>query len=233
MNLYNQIGEWKSPDLFSKGSKNLTSVQQESVIYSDLANQAAVKAEIGDVISIFHEIITTSLKEVFERQGAEPLKYKMTGMFATDLNATIKAKIFDKLDKDAVFNSKIRVKYNHSSPFFIVKDKYAVFIKKLTGKLNKPQCYPTINSSKVFSGDLFEGEHIPFLFVGPNTKKGDSSYVTSLINRKEVNWTTESTDLFNYMSQEDVKLKQKDEANTELDNVKVNKDVLKLKKKSN
>lgn len=232
MSLYIQKGEWKSPNLFGKGNENLPSVQEKSVIYSDLANQAAVKAEIGDVLTIFHEIITMSLKEVFERQGAEPLKYKMTGMFATDLNATIKAKIFEKLDKDSAFNSKIRVKYNHSSPFFIVKDKYAVFIKKLTGKMNKPQCYPTINSSKVFSGDLFEGEHIPFLFVGPNTKKGDSSYVTSLISRKEVNWTTESTDLFNYQSQEEVKLKQQEEINTELDNVKVNEKMLKVKKRA-
>lgn len=232
MNLNIQIGESKSPNFYGKGKKNLPRVQEESVIYSDLANQVAVRAEIGDVLLIFHEIITESLKEVFARQGAEPLKYKMTGMFATDLNATIKAKIFEKLIKDPVFNSKIRVEYNHSSPFFIVKDKYAVFIKKLTGKLNKPQCYPTINSSKVFSGDLFVGKHIPFLFVGPNTKKGDSSYVTSLVNRKEVNWTTESTDLFNYQAQESVKLKQ-EEVNTDLDNVKVNKEMLKLKKKSN
>lgn len=228
-----RIGEYESPNLFGKDNKILPRVQEESVIYSDLANQAAVKAEIGDVLSVFHEIITTSLKEVFERQGAEPLKYQMTGMFATDLNATIKAKIFERLGKDPVFNAKIRVKYNHSSPFFIVKDKYAVFIKKLTGKLNKPQCYPTINSSKVFSGDLFEGEHIPFLFVGPNTKKGDSSYVTSLVNRKEVNWTSESIDLFNYQSQEEVKLKQVEEADTELDNVKVNKEKLKSKKRVN
>lgn len=89
-----------------------------------------------------------------------------------------------------------------------------------------------MNSSKVFSGDLFVGKHIPFLFVGPNTKKGDSSYVTSLVNRKEVNWTTESTDLFSYQAQENVKLKQ-EEVNSDLDNVKVNKEMLKLKKKSN
>ncbi|MGV2452929.1 UNVERIFIED_CONTAM: hypothetical protein POZ17_22190 [Ralstonia mannitolilytica] len=230
---YLNIGEDQSPNLYGKAMKNLPRVQEKSVIYSDLANQEAVKAEIGDVLFIIHNIITESLVEVFERQGKDPRKYQMTGMFATDLNATIKAKIFEKLDEDPIFNSKIRVKYNHTSPFFIVKDKYAVFIKKLSGKLNKPQCYPTINSSKTFSGDLFVGSHIPFLFVGPNIKKGDSSYVTSLISRKEVNWTTESTDLFSYMVMENSISKEEKDVDTNLDNVALNKDVKRGKKKSN
>ncbi|GJN59198.1 hypothetical protein ELAN_27530 [Elizabethkingia anophelis] len=231
MNSYLNFGEGKSPSFIGKYTKEVPNMQEKVQVYSDLANQSAVQTEIGDVLLIFHEIITESLREVYERQGAEPLKYKMTGMFATDLNATIKAKIFTKLDEDSIFNSKVRVKYNHTSPFFIVKDKYAVFIKKLTGKMNKPQCYPTINSSRTFSGDLFVGNHIPFLFVGPNPKKGDSSYVTSLISRKEVNWTTESTDLFNYESKVSVNLIEAKEPELNLDNVSVNKDLLKEKKK--
>lgn len=230
---YLNIGEDQSPNLYGKFTNKLPRVQEKSVIYSDLANQEAVRAEIGDVLFILHNIITKSLEEVFERQGKDPRKYKMTGMFATDLNATIKAKIFEKLDEDAVFNSKVRVQYNHTSPFFIVKDKYAVFIKKLSGKLNKPQCYPTMNSSKTFSGDLFIGSHIPFLFVGPNIKKGDSSYVTSLVSRKEVNWTTESTDLFNYQATANINGQVEKETDAKLDNVAVNKNVVRKNKKIN
>ncbi|MCT3950241.1 hypothetical protein HZQ32_17080 [Elizabethkingia anophelis] len=232
LNQFNE-GDWNSPQLFGKSTKDLGIKQEKSELYSDLANQQAVKAEIGDVLAILDGIITSSLKEVFESQGEDPLKYKMTGMFATDLNATIKSKVFKRMDKDPIFNSKIQVRYNHTSPYFIVKDKYVVFIKKLNGKLNKPNSYPTQNSQKTFSGNLFVGKHIPFLFVGPNPKKGESSYVTSLVNRKEVNWTTETVDLFNYQH---VELTNNNEIQVEindLNNVTLNQDVIKKKKKSN
>jgi hypothetical protein len=222
------LGEYQSPELWGKSTKDLESMQEKLELYSDLANQDAVKAEIGDILAVLDNIITKSLKEVLERQGADSLKYKMTGMFATDLNATIKSKVFRKMDEDLSFNNK--VKYNHGSPFFIVRDRYAVFIKKLNGKQNKPNCYPTTNSLNTFSGNLFIGKHIPFLFVGPNPKKGDGSFVTSLINRKEVNWTTETPDLFNYQYQEPIKLKTEKEDNSTLENVTLNKNVIKKKK---
>lgn len=224
------LGEYQSPELLGKSTKDLESMQEKSELYSDLANQDAVKAEIGDVLSILDNIITKSLKEVFERQGADSLKYKMTGMFATDLNATIKSKVFRRMDEDQSFSNKVQVRYNHGSPFFIVRDRYAVFIKKLNGKQNKPNCYPTENSLKTFSGSLFVGKHIPFLFVGPNPKKGDGSFVTSLISRKEVNWTTETPDLFNYQYQEPIRLQAEKEENSNLENVTLNKDVIKKKK---
>lgn len=221
------LGEYQSPKLLGKSTKDLESMQEKLELYSDLANQDAVKAEIGDILAVLDNIITKSLKEVFERQGADSLKYKMTGMFATDLNATIKSKVFRKMDEDLSFNTKVKVKYNHGSPFFIVRDRYAVFIKKLNGKQNKPNCYPTTNSLNTFSGNLFIGKHIPFLFVGPNPKKGDGSFVTSLINRKEVNWTTETPDLFNYQYQEPIRLKTEKEDNSTLENVTLNKNVIK------
>lgn len=229
---YNNLnsGEYQSPQLFGKSTKDLGDMQGKLELYSDLANQDAVKAEIGDVLAVLDSIITKSLKEVFERQGADSLKYKMTGMFATDLNATIKSKVFRKMDEEPSFNNKVQVKYNHGSPFFIVKDKYAVFIKKLNGKQNKPNCYPTVNSLNTFSGNLFIGKHIPFLFVGPNPKKGDGSFVTSLISRKEINWTTETPDLFNYQYQEPIRLQREKEENNNLENVTLNKDVIKKKK---
>jgi hypothetical protein len=222
------LGEYQSPELWGKSTKDLESMQEKLELYSDLANQDAVKAEIGDILAVLDNIITKSLKEVLERQGADSLKYKMTGMFATDLNATIKSKVFRKMDEDLSFNNK--VKYNHGSPFFIVRDRYAVFIKKLNGKQNKPNCYPTTNSLNTFSGNLFIGKHIPFLFVGPNPKKGDGSFVTSLINRKEVNWTTETPDLFNYQYQEPIRLKTEKEDNNTLENVTLNKSIIKKKK---
>ncbi len=229
---YNNLnsGEYQSPQLFGKSTKDSESMQEKLELYSDLANQDAVKTEIGDILAILDNIITESLKEVFVRQGADGLKYKMTGMFATDLNATIKSKVFRKMDENQSFSNKVQVRYNHGSPFFIVRDRYAVFIKKLNGKQNKPNCYPTANSLKTFSGSLFIGKHIPFLFVGPNPKKGDGSFVTSLINRKEVNWTTETPDLFNYQYQEPIKLKTNKEENSNLENVTLNKDVIKKKK---
>jgi hypothetical protein len=223
-------GDWYSSELLCKSTKDLESMQEKLELYSDLANQEAVKTEIGDILAVLDIIITKSLKEVFERQGADSLKYKMTGMFATDLNATIKSKVFRKMDEDKNFSKKVQVRYNHGSPFFIVRDRYAVFIKKLNGKQNKPNCYPTPNSLKTFSGSLFIGKHIPFLFVGPNPKKGDGSFVTSLINRKEVNWTTETPDLFNYQYQEAIKLQTNKEENSNLENVTLNKDVIKKKK---
>ena len=228
---YNRLnlGESQSPKLLGKSTKDLKIEQEKLELYSDLANQEAVKAEIGDVLAILNEIITTSLKEVLFRQGEDPLKYKMTSMFATDLNATIKSKVFRMMDEDSSFNSKVKVRYNHTSPYFIIKDKYAVFIKKLNGKLNKPNCYPTLNSLKTFSGNLFVGKHIPFLFVGPNPKKGEGSFVTSLISRKEVNWTTSTTDLFNYQYNESVNLYESTEDNN-LSNVSLSKDLVKIKK---
>lgn len=166
-------------------------------IYSDLANQEAVKAEIGDVLAVIDYIITDAVMEVNSKMSNDPLKYSQRGMYATELNAIIKANILKKMADDSSFNNKIRVRKNHGSIYFIVKDKYAVFIKKLTGKMNKPNCYPTRNSEKLFKGELFIGTqmHIPFLFVGPNLIKGET-YVTSLISKKEVNWTTECNNLF-------------------------------------
>ena len=189
-----------SEQMVYKDTLNSELKQDKPIIYADLANQAAVRQEIGDVLETFHKIITESLNEVNIRRAKDIVKYRMRSMFATDLNATIKAKIFKLLDKDPAFNGKVRVENNQGSPFFIVKDKYAVFIKKLNGKSNKPNSYPTPNSERTFNGELFVGlkGHVPFLFVGPNPDKGDGSYTTSLISRNDVNWTEETVNLFSY-----------------------------------
>lgn len=219
------------PELLCKSNDDLPSTQVNSIVLPDLANPKAVQAEIGDVLQSLDDVIIESQREVLERQGADTLKYSMTGMFATDLNATIKAKIFRLMSLDPGFANKVRVKYNYGSPFFIIKDKYAVFIKKLSGRQNKPMCYPTFNSIRTFSGNLFGTAHIPFLFVGPNLKKGEGSYVTSLIARNEVNWTSSTTDLFNYQENEVVNIREKADTSS-LENVEINANILKIKKRA-
>lgn len=229
-NLRRNTVDVPSSVLYGKSTKDLKSVQANSEVFTDLANQAAVKAEIGDVLETIDDIVRKALSEVLERKGADTLKYEMTSMFATDLNATIKSMIIKEIDRNPSFGSKIKIRKNRGSIFFIVKDKYAVFIKKLNGKLNKPNSYPTANSVRTFSGELFVAGHIPFLFVGPNPKKGDGTYVTSLVNRKEVNWTSDAVDLFNYNTVE-VPIAKSDEETT-LNNVEVNKDLVRLKRKA-
>ena len=196
-NFINNRRGQSSDNCRSKSTSFAVDRQESEVIYSDLANQDAVKTEIGEIVREFDVIITQSLKVVNDKRAEDPIKYNQRAMYATELNAEIKARILEKLGKDRIFDSNIKVRSNYGSIYFIVKDKYAVFIKKLNGKLNKPNCYPTMNSAKTFSGDLFTGteQHIPFLFIGPNLKD-EKSYVTSLISPKEVNWTIDSSVLF-------------------------------------
>lgn len=217
---------------FGKDMPKIENVQILSKdIYSDLANQFSVRTEIGDILAIINQIIIDALKEVNKNVGLDPIKYEQRAMYATELNAIIKSKILKKMAVDANFNNKIRIKKNHGSIYFIVKDRYAVFIKKLTGRMNKPNCFPTRNSEKMFNGELFTGtiQHIPFLFVGPNVIKGET-YVTSLINKKEVNWTTECYNLFTEI---EIISKSNEEVETGESAAKVKTDKVIRKKKIN
>lgn len=185
---------------FRKGNTNESEKQIYEPIYKDIANPEAVKAEIGDVIKVFNEIIRIAKKEVDDRKFINNVKYSQRAFYSQDLNATIKEQIIRRIDSDPVFNSKVRIRKNSGSIYFIIKDKYILYVKRLYGKQNKPNSYPTPNSTKLFNGTLFPGlkEHIPVLFIGPNLGNisETDAFVTSLISRTEINWSLVSSDLF-------------------------------------
>ncbi|MBF0596905.1 hypothetical protein [Faecalibacter rhinopitheci] len=175
-----------------------SSDKENLVIYKDIANQQAVKEEIGDVLLEFDSIIRDSIDEVNESRLRDNIKYSQRGYYSQDLNATIKSKILKRIGSDSNFSNKIQVKTNSGSVFFIVKNKYVLYVKRLYGQLNKPKSYPTPSSNKLYAGKLFpELAHIPYLFIGPNLgSEGNNSFVTSLISKHEVNWTQATMNLF-------------------------------------
>lgn len=185
---------------YRKGNTDESEKQIFEPIYKDIANPEAVKTEIGDVIKVFNEIIKIAKKDVDDRKFENNVKYSQRAFYSQDLNATIKEQIIRRIDSDPVFNSKVRIRKNSGSIYFIIKDKYILYIKRLYGKHNKPNCYPTPNSAKLFNGTLFPGlqEHIPVLFIGPNLGNINETdaFVTSLISRNEINWSLVSNDLF-------------------------------------
>lgn len=185
---------------YHKGNANESEKQVCEPIYKDIANPTAVKAEIGDVIKIFNEIIKVSKREVDDRKLQNNVKYNQRAFYSQDLNATIKEQIIRRIESDSVFNSNVRIRKNSGSVYFIIKDKYVLYVKRLYGKQNKPNSYPTPNSNKLFNGTLFPGlnEHIPVLFIGPNLSNLNETdaFVTSLISRNEINWSLVSNDLF-------------------------------------
>lgn len=191
---------------YRKGNINESEKQVFESIYKDIANPEAVKTEIGDVIKVFNEIIKIAKREVDDRKFENNVKYSQRAFYSQDLNATIKEQIIRRIDSDPVFNSKVRIRKNSGSIYFIIKDKYILYVKRLYGKQNKPNCYPTPNSTKLFNGTLFPGlkDHIPVLFIGPNLGNINETdaFVTSLISRNEINWSLVSNDLF---SETDVK----------------------------
>lgn len=185
---------------YRKGNAIESEKQIYEPIYKDIANPEAVKAEIGDVIKVFNEIIRIAKRQVDDRKAENSVKYSQRAFYSQDLNATIKEQIIRRIDSDAVFNSKVRIRKNSGSVYFIIKDKYILYVKRLYGKQNKPNSYPTPNSNKLFNGTLFPGlkEHIPVLFIGPNLGNINETdaFVTSLISRNEINWSLLSNDLF-------------------------------------
>ncbi|MCY1478439.1 hypothetical protein D3C87_44910 [compost metagenome] len=185
---------------YRKGNKTESEKQIIVPIYKDIANPEAVKAEIGDIIKVFNDEIKAAKKEVDERKAEKPIKYSQRAFYSQDLNATIKEKLLKRLETDIAFNNKIRVRKNSGSVYFIISDRYILYVKRLYGNQNKPNSYPTPNSEKLFNGTLFPGakEHIPVLFIGPNLGNINQTdaFVTSLISRYEINWSLTSSDLF-------------------------------------
>ncbi|WP_298148454.1 hypothetical protein [Flavobacterium sp.] len=192
--------EGVSKKMHYKSSKRDSEKQEFIPIYKNMANPEAVKLEIGDVIEAFNEEIKAAKKEVDERRAEKPVKYSQRAFYSQDLNATIKERLLKRMMNDVAFNNRIRVRKNSGSTYFIVKDKYILYVKRLYGNFNKPNSYPTPNSERLFNGTLFPGEndHIPVLFIGPNlgNLNETSAFVTSLISRYEVNWSLISNDLF-------------------------------------
>lgn len=186
---------------YRKGNEKELEKQQLEPIYKDIANPEAVKAEIGDIIRVFNQEIKAAKREVDEKKAEKPIKYSQRAFYSQDLNATIKENLILRMESDTGFNNKIRVRKNSGSVYFIVNDRYILYVKRLYGNQNKPNSYPTPKSSKLFDGSLFPGgnEHIPVLFIGPNLGNINETdaFVTSLINRYEINWSLSSVDLFN------------------------------------
>jgi hypothetical protein len=210
-----------------KSSEEKSEKQMLEPIYKDIANTVAVKTEIGDVIRVFNEIIKASKEEVDDRKLQKPIKYNQRGFYSQDLNATIKENLIKRLESDSSFNSKVRIRKNAGSIYFIVNDKYILYVKRLYGNQNKPNSYPTPRSNRLFNGTLFPGlkEHIPVLFIGPNLSNINESnaFVTSLISRYEINWTMTATDLFS----DNVVIQLKNE---EIHVERSEKEIVKLKK---
>lgn len=185
---------------YRKGSKLNLEKQEVIPIYKNMANPEAVKLEIGDIIKVFNDEIKAAKKEVDERKAEKPVKYSQRAFYSQDLNATIKERLLTRMKNDVAFNNRVRERKNSGSTYFIVNDRYILYVKRLYGNFNKPNSYPTPNSEKLFNGTLFPGgnDHIPVLFIGPNLGNLNESdaFVTSLISRYEVNWTLISGDLF-------------------------------------
>ncbi|WP_417941384.1 hypothetical protein [Flavobacterium sp. RS13.1] len=185
---------------YGKDNLNKSEKQILEPIYKDVANPQAVKAEIGDVILVFNQEIKKAKKEVDGRKFENPIKYNQRAFYSQDLNATIKEHIIKRMETDNVFNSKVKIRMNSGSIYFIIKDKYILYVKRLYGNQNKPNCFPTPTSAKLFNGTLFPGleDHIPVLFIGPNLSNLNETdaFVTSLISKKEINWSLASNNLF-------------------------------------
>jgi len=183
-----------------KDNTNKSEKQILESIYKDVANPQAVKAEIGDVVLVFNQEIKKAKKEVDDRKFENPVKYNQRAFYSQDLNATIKEHIIKRMEVDKVFNGKVKIRLNSGSIYFIIKDKYILYVKRVYGYQNKPNCFPTPNSTKLFNGTLFPSlnDHIPVLFIGPNLSNLNETdaFVTSLISRKEINWSLVSNNLF-------------------------------------
>lgn len=186
--------------IYDKSRKKEPEKQISEPFYKDIANIDAVKTEIGDVIEVFNDIIKSSRQEVDLRKSAKEVKYSQRGFYSQDLNATIKEKLIIRINSDPDFAKKIRIRKNYGSVYFIIKDRYILYVKRLYGKQNKPNSYPTPNSNKLFEGTLFPSydEHTPVLFIGPNLSDIETTdaFVTSLISRNEINWSLKSSNLF-------------------------------------
>lgn len=216
LNISNTLNDF----LCDKDTVLYTSYKENLVIYKDIANQLAVKEEIGDVLLEFDIIIRDSKNEVNERRRNDLIKYAQRGYYSQDLNATIKSRILKKISSDIQFSNKIQVRKNSGSVFFIVKNKYILYVKRLYGQLNKPNSYPTQSSNKLYAGNLFpELSHIPYLFIGPNLgSEENNSFVTSLISRYEVNWTQPTMNLF---ETETIDINRQSDNSDEIDQISI------------
>jgi hypothetical protein len=195
---------------YRKGKEEKLKKQEFEPIYRSLANPEVVKLEIGDVIEVFNSVVESAVREVNSLRAKNSELFKQRGFYSQYINALIKTGISHKIELDPVMSQKVRRRTSNGSTYFIVKDKYALYVKRLYGKLNKPQSFPTVNSNKLFNGELFDSlsEHIPVLFIGPNLDRLDKNYVyvTSLVSKKEVNWTNQCVDLFSNVDLKPVKV---------------------------
>lgn len=206
-----------------KGNKNGSENANAIPIYKDIANPDAVRQEIGDVIRVFNQEIKIAREAVFARRDENPTKYALRGFFAQDLNATIKERLLRRLETDHAFRRSVRVSSNAGSLYFIIRDRYILYVKQLYGGQNKPNSYPTPRSERLFNNTLALNGivHCPVLFIGPNLGniRENDAFVTSLVSRYEINWTLECPNLFS--SNNVVSLKAPEKQDIEKDIVRI------------
>lgn len=205
-----------------KFSENFVFKQNSEPVFRSLANIEAVKTELKNELSIINNIILNAIKEVDSKRNESPYFFIDSRVYSAMLNASIKGKIVEEINKNPDFGSKVRYKSRYGSVYFILKGQYLIYIKKLNGN-GKPNYVSTPRSNKIMNQLPFDGgtESIPILFVGPQFKGliFEGTSITSLISKKEVNWNLTYEDLFrtfNYNSTDSNYSNSK-----ELDNVRL------------
>lgn len=219
------IGHDKSSDFFLLGQEN-------EPIFRSLANVEAVKAELKNELSVINEIILNARREVDSKMEEDPYFFIDSRVYSAILNATIKGKMVKKIKNDPAFGNNVRYKTRYGSAYFIIKNKYLVYIKKLNGN-GKPNYVSTPRSNNIMNQLPFDGgiDSIPVLFVGPQFKGliFEGTSITSLISKKEVNFNLTYNDLFYNVNYE---IKDNVQSETELNNVRLKTGTIQKTKKS-
>ncbi len=220
------LGHDKSSDFFLLGQEN-------EPIFRSLANIQAVKAELKSELSIINNIVLNARKEVDFKMEENPYFFIDSRVYSAMLNASIKGKIVEKIKNNLDFGKSVRYKTRYGSAYFIIKDRYLVYIKKLNSN-GKPNYVSTPRSNNIMNQLPFDGgiDSIPVLFVGPQFRGlvFEGTSITSLVSKKEVNFNLTYNDLFDNVKYEFNNANQN--SNNELDNVRLKKKTTQNKTKS-
>tara|TARA_R110000823_G_scaffold159218_7_gene290617 strand:- start:54979 stop:55656 length:678 start_codon:yes stop_codon:yes gene_type:complete len=207
------IGHDKSSELFLFNQEN-------EPLFRSLANIEAVKVELKNELNVINKIILNAMKEVNSTMEEDPYLFMESRFYSQILNAKIKGKLREYVLLNPEFGSKVKIRSRYGASYFIVNDKYLVYIKKLNGN-GKPNYVSTPRSENLMNQLPFDGglESIPILFVGPQFRGliFEGTSVTSLISKKEVNWNMSYDDLFGSINYET----EKSEEVTNLDNLRL------------
>ncbi|AVR44726.1 hypothetical protein C7S20_05295 [Christiangramia fulva] len=216
-----------------KSSNYFVLNQNSEVLFRSLANVETVRKELKFELSVINNIILKAKKEVDSKMEEDPYLFMESRFYSSYFNSRIKGNLRQFIVNNPEFRRRIKIRVKYGSAYFIVKDRYLIYIKKLNGN-GKPNYVSTPRSNKLMNGLPFRGgdSSIPILFVGPQFRgiHFEGTSITSLISKKEVNWNMSISDLFsgvNYNLSSDNKI-----ITTELDNVRIKNKSLKNKRKS-